>query len=335
MKLRTVHEQSRRLIIPALSGVLMFCLTSSPLNADMMLTTAGVDQNLTLSTFATGFPSSSSVGPLGIAFLPSGGLLVSDYPGNVRLFATDADGQNASSAPVAQNYGGANAVGLAQTGGQIYMTRQATGDLVQINPNGTFNQVIVTGMPDATGIVADQLTGHLFVSLPNSGVIYDVDPVAKTKIVFATVADPDGLTMSADGSTLYAEANGHIIGWNTTSKAQVFDSGAIPGGPDGTAIGAGFFAGELFVNTNSGQLIEINQSTHAQTLLATGGSRGDFVTVDPNNDTLLLTQTDRVLRVTGITFTTTPEPTSLGLVGVGFGLAVLVFRRRLSSQNST
>jgi len=57
------------------------------------------------------------------------------------------------------------------------------------------------------------------------------------------------------------------------------------------------------VNTNSGTLIEINQTTMAQTVLAIGGSRGDFVTVDPTNDTLLITQTDRIIRLSGATFT--------------------------------
>ena len=47
--------------------------------------------------------------------------------------------------------------------------------------------------------------------------------------------------------------NDHIIG------AQVFDSGFIPGGPDGTAIGtSGSIAGELFVNTNGGTVVEVN-----------------------------------------------------------------------------
>jgi hypothetical protein len=325
MQLLISRVKLRRFTSVAAFGFLLTC-TCASLRADMALTAAGIAQGLTLSTFASGFPNSGGVGPLGVAFTPAG-VLVSDYPGNVRVFATDTDGQNAAAAPVAQNYGGTNAVDLAQIGGNVYMTRQGIGDLVQINNNGTFNQVIVTGMPAATGMVADPLNGALFVSTVGSNVVWKVDPVAKTKTVFVN-APVDGLTISADGSTIYGEANGHILGWNSTTGALVFDSGAIPGGPDGTAIGAGLFAGELFVNTNSGQLFEINQSTHAQTLLATGGSRGDFVTVDTTNDTLLLTQTDRVLRLNGATFTTTPEPAYAGLLGCGLlVLAVLRLRR--------
>jgi hypothetical protein len=34
-----------------------------------------------------------------------------------------------------------------------------------------------------------------------------------------------------------------------------------------------------------------------QTIIASGGSRGDFVTVDPDNATLFVTQSDRILRL--------------------------------------
>lgn len=308
----------------------LFASTCGSLQADMMLTAAGTADGLTLTTFANGFPSLSSVGPLGIAFVGST-VLVSDYPGNVRVFPTDTDGQTAASAPVAQNYGGANAIDLAQVGGNIYMTQQSssTGDLVQINNNGTFNQFIIGGMPAATGMVADPVTGHLFVSTLGNDVIWNVDPIAKTKTAFETGVNTDGLTISADGSTVYGEVSGEIIGWNSTTGAQVFNSGPIPGGPDGTAIGAGAFAGELFVNTNAGQLIEINQTTLAQTVLATGGSRGDFVTVDPTNDTLLLTQTDSVLRLSGATLVGgTPEPSYLWLLVAGMAALVISRLRR-------
>jgi len=320
--------QLRRLASLAAYAFVLTGICAS-LRADMTLTAAGVAQGLTLSTFATGFPSSSSVGPLGVAFLPTGAVLASDYPGNVRIFPNDTDGQNAAAIPVAQNYGFSNAIDLAQVGGNIYMTRQGIGDLVQINNNGTFNQVIATGMPAATGMVADPLTGHLFISTLGNNVIWNVDPVAKTKTAFVN-ASADGLTISADDSIVYGEVNGHILGWRAITGVQVFDSGIIPGGPDGTAIGAGLFAGELFVNTNGGQLIEINQATLAQTVLGTGGSRGDFVTVDTTNDTLLITQTDRILRLTGAQFTTVPEPGYMGLLACGLaGLAVLR-RRRVS-----
>ncbi len=106
---------------------------------------------------------------------------------------------------------------------------------------------------------------------------------------------------------------------------MVFQSGTIATGPDGIALGTGPVAGNLFVNTNGGTVVEVNLKTAAQTIIASGGSRGDFVTVDPNNGTLLLTQTDRIMRLvpgvfvvppirltTTTTLEVTPETSSSG-----------------------
>src|SRR5262245_12199199 len=130
----------------------------------LTLTPAGIAAGFGLSTFATGFPISSGLGPLGIAFPSSGGVLVTDGTGNVRLFAADTDGQDASSAAVGQNYGFLNALGLAAVGNNIYMTQFDNGALVQINSDGTLNQNILSGIGELAGIVANPTNGHLFVS---------------------------------------------------------------------------------------------------------------------------------------------------------------------------
>ncbi len=110
----------------------------------LTLTQAGQDAGIVLSTFAAGFPNTGAIGPLGIAFPSSGGVLVTDFPGNGRLFATDTDGQSTSSFRPAQNYGGINsATNLAQLNGQLYMAQFTQGRVVQINDDGTLKQVIV------------------------------------------------------------------------------------------------------------------------------------------------------------------------------------------------
>src|SRR5438270_813460 len=88
----------------------LLCILAAPARASLTITPAGAAEGLSLSTFATGFPhtiggSGGDVGPMGIAFPSSGGVLVADFPGNLRLFPTDADGQSAASAPVGQSYG--------------------------------------------------------------------------------------------------------------------------------------------------------------------------------------------------------------------------------------
>ena len=266
----------------------------------LTLTAAGLADGFGLSTFATGFPSSGSIGPLGVAFPDTGGVLVSDYPGNLRLFPTDTDGQNAASITPINNFGGSNALGLGQLDGNLYLSQQAAGDVVQLINNGASTQVVVSGIPGATALLADPFNNLLYVN-GGSGAIYAVDPVAKTANVFQNIA-ADGLSLSPDGTTLYAAIRGgafgsHVLGFDITTKATVFDSGAISGGVDGIALGYGPVAGNLFVNTNGGTIVEVNLATAAQTLIASGGSRGDFVAVDPNDATLLVTQSDRIMRL--------------------------------------
>jgi hypothetical protein len=318
--------------------MLVFTCTGAA-RADLTLTPAGQAQGLSISTFATNFENDGFTGPIGIAFPAAGGVLVSNELGGVRLFPTDTNGQNAASVPVSQNYGTGNAEGLARIGNAIYMAQSGLGRIVQVNSNGTFNQAIVSGIGDAVGLVLNPTNGHLFATTFLASKILDIDPVAKTSTVFATASIPDGLTLSADGKTLYVAATqtGHILGFDTATRASVFDSGLIAGGIDGLALGAGQFANVLFVNLNNGTLLELDLTTKQQTVIADGGSRGDFVVVDPNDGSLLVTQTDRILRLSGATFvppvtTPIPEPTGLTLLAVGV-LCALGYSRKAGRRS--
>ena len=295
----------------------------------MSLTSGAATAGFGFSTFATGFPfDSTNVGPLGIVFV-NNGVLVSDAPGNVRFFPSDTDGQNAANIPVGYNYGHNNALGMAQVNGNIYMTQSGSSlDVRQINADGTPTPVVVGGFGHPVGIVADPFNGHLFVS-DQFTQVYDVDPIAGTKTSFVSVP-MDGLTLSADGKTLYGAAgNGHILGYSVSTMTKVFDSGLVQGGVDGTALGTGKLAGNIFTNTNDGHLLEFNLADPTnETIIGSGGSRGDFVTVDPNG-TLLLTQTDRILRLNfqGSGFGV-PEPGAIALLtGAAFFGGSLLLRR--------
>ena len=165
----------------------------------------------------------------------------------------------------------------------------------------------------------------------NSG-IFTIDTVAHTSTLF-TAGAFDGLTFDPFGNggagLLYAAnlGDGSVEGFNSLG-VKVFDSGFVPGGIDGVGVGSGAFAGLIVVNTNNGNLVEINLATNLQTLLATGGSRGDFVAPDPNG-TLLISQSDRIVRLNGGFGGTVPE-----IDNSFFGAAVLgamafeVFGRR-------
>jgi sugar lactone lactonase YvrE len=267
----------------------------------LTLTSAGVSEGIGISILAVDFPVQGNKSAYGVAFPSSGGVLVSDDPGNVRLFASDTDGQSADWFPPSQNYGTGNAVGMASAGGNVYMTQSGNGRVLQLNDDGTLNQVIVSGLTDADGIVANPANGHLFVATQGTNRIFDVDPVAQTATPFATIMSA-GLALSNDGSTLYTAqyiaTNSRIIGFDATTGAQVFDSGFIAGSAVGVVQGTGLLAGDLFVNTNAGTVVQVDLSTLEQTVIASGGSRGDLMTIDPNDGSALVTQTDRIVRLT-------------------------------------
>jgi hypothetical protein len=303
----------------------------------MTLTAAGISQGFTLSTFADGFPNSNNIGPVGIGFASNGAIVISDFTaGKNAVFATDTDGQHYSGAALSSTFL-TGPTGISNSGGILYQAQQSSGEVDRIDNTGNFVQQIVTGLqsvaPGATGMATNPNNGHLFVSTLGNGKIWDVDPIAQTKSVFVSQS-ADGVT--ATSSTLFAEVNNHILGFRFSDGAQVFDSGVISGA-DGAAVGTGTLAGLIFVNTNFGSVVEVNINTSAQTVIASGGSRGDLVSADPNNGSLLLTQTDSVLRLTppsggGFGDPTTPEPASLIIWSLGgLSIAVGAWRRRKSA----
>jgi hypothetical protein len=304
-------------------GVVVFLVAGSPAQAALTLTPAGISRGLSLTTYATGFPVNTA-GPLGVDVLSNGKVLVTTATGNIQLFP-DVDGQSAASTPVLVNYGYRNSHGLAHVGSTIYMTQAPNGTVVQLNLDGTINHSIVSGIFDPIGMVANPANGHLFVS---SDRILDIDPIAGSFTPLANIR-ADGLSISPDGKTLYAAAStGHILGFDTKTGAGVFDSGFIAGGIDGSALGAGPLAGTIYANNNDGTVVEVNLQTQVQTLIATNGSRGDFVTVDPADGTLLLTQLDSIVRLHG---TFVPEPDSMVLIGSAVLCVLGVSRRKIRS----
>ena len=317
--------------------LLMMLLTCAvkPAHAAMVLTAAGTSAGFTLSTFASGFSSDGGgVGPVGITFPNSGGVLVTDFPsGSVYFFPTDTDGQSTASITPVTGFGTNNGAGLTNFNGTVYLAEQARGAIVQLTDTGSLVSTLTAGTPLATDLVGNSANGLLYVS---HGGISAVNPTTKSVTSVLSGVASDGLTLDALNQILYAEVNGQIVGYNIGNASVAFQSGAISGA-DGAALGQGTLAGNLFVNTNFGQIVEVNLATKAQTVIATGGSRGDLIALDPNG-TLLLTQTDSVIRLSppsGGSFggSATPEPatTALTLAGVT-GLLGLARRRKKRSS---
>jgi len=200
-------------------------------------------------------------------------------------------------------------------------------------------QVTFAGVNAYYGLWGNGVTGHLLAGTSQG--LLDINPLTGTFIV---VGQPggniDGVTVSPDGTIAYIETDSNsLYGYSLTSPnpaVPVFSRTSLPGGPDGTGIiSGGTFDGDIIVNNNDGTVGLINHLTGVESIIATGGTRGDLVSPDTSNGTLLLAAQDATYRLScgpncaiG-SVPSVPEPEIVVMLGVG--LAGLWMRRRRGS----
>ncbi len=344
---------STRTWIPKLllSAVPALLVPSHALGNSLTLTSQGVADGFTLSNFATTNPGyvGCCSGPFGVAVTSGGNILVSTGAGRTYLF-NDSDGQTTGSALSSRaSNSGTNA--YATIGGQAYGTQN--GRYVEFTAAGTVDHVLtgVTASP-YLGMWGNPANGHILAA-SYSGII-DIDPLANGgagSFRLVNTVLPDGVTVSADGLTVYAEVGGQIIGYSIATGAQTFASGNLPGlsGADGSGIisSANSLNGDIVINfngngVNSGGIGLLDPTTHMFTILATGGTRGDYVSPDTNNGTLFLDFSDTVERLScgpdcsigGVlpqpNPSAIPEPGTFALLGTGLSLLTAAVRRQRS-----
>lgn len=311
------------------------------------LTSEGIADGFTLSTFATTNPGQIGCcsGPFGIAVTNNGNVLVGTGSGHSYVFA-DTDGQTTGSA-LFTNSSNSGTAAYATVGGNPYGAQ--SGRFVEFNNDGTVNHTL-TGVSTSPylGMWGNQSNGHI-ISTSSAGLI-DIDPLANGGLgsfrVIKAGLYPDGVTVSPDGLTVYVENGGTIQGYSIATGAllSTFNSFGTLSSPDGSGVisSTNSLDGDIIVNFNgngstTGGIGLIDPSTSLFTVIATGGTRGDYVSPDTNNGTLFLDYSDTVERLScGPNCSiggpppppsSVPEPGTLAFMGTGLSLLGGAVRR--------
>jgi hypothetical protein len=170
---------------------------------------------------------------------------------------------------------------------------------------------------DIRGLATDPTTGDLILS-GDCG-IYRVKGLG-TQSPFLTpivAGNMDGIAVDPSTNTVWAALNGddRVNQYDLATGAQA-TSVPVAGGPDGIAFAAsgspGGIGGNVFVNTNAGTVVMIDvHADNATTTVASGGARGDFVTVG-SDGYLYVTQPDSIVQIKPNIFVPVPAgPTGL------------------------
>lgn len=322
------------------SLAITFCLSGNLAHASLNLTTEGIDRGFTLTTFVSGY--NGQYGPLAQAVLPNGNIITGSAIDRKIYVFNDVDGQTlntaVSTAPYACQTGNCN-YAMSTAGGQVYGAQAFGGFYEHFASDGSRTQIpnmVAADLRGYLGMWTNPVNQHL-IAASNKGLV-DIDPVAGSYRVINATVFPDGVSVSPDGRTAYVE-NGVIQAYDIGTGALIRSFPNFGHAPDGTGvISGGPLNGDIIVNNNDGTVglldpTRTDGDPNQFILIATGGTRGDFVSPDLNNGTLFLSQNELVARLScgpgcSIGVPSVPEPETYALMVAGLALIGSFVRRR-------
>ena len=321
---------------------ILLCLAmATPMVAQLALTQQGISDGFTLTTFLSGYTPSAygplSQGVLGGKIISPSAYTGSTFTGTVYVF-NDLDNQTLANAISSTPYSAQTGLpwfDMATAGGQVYGAQAFGGIYEHFNANGTYTPIPnlqAAGLNSFLGMWTDPVNQHI-IAASNVGLV-DIDPIAGSYRTVVPNLYPDGVSVSPNGQIAYVAISNGIAAYNLSTGSFVNFWGV--GHPtDGTGvITGGMFNGDIVVNNNDGTVGLFDPTTGTYSTIASGGTRGDWVSLDTNNGSLFLSQFEQIARLScgaNCTFGSTPEPPSLDLMGAGILCVAGALGRKLLS----
>ncbi|HUP05578.1 MAG TPA: PEP-CTERM sorting domain-containing protein [Caldimonas sp.] len=318
------------------AALLALGLGSAEAGAPPTLTVAGTNLGFTLNVIVSGLPTTNgnSYDVLGSAINSDGNIILNAAASNGghNYVFHDVNNQTAADAISSVAYSGF-ASALAYSNGLVWSSAFG-GHLVSLNNDGSV-RTQYNNIPASQGMWTNPANGHLIAG--SSMIDIDVSGATPTFISLPGGFASDGLTVSPDGHFAYG-SQGAIYDLLTHTSAGSFGSVS---GSDGMGVisSSNGLNGDIIVNTTNGNIVLVDvHNSNQQTIIASGGGYGDYVSPDRNDGSLLVSSSNNLLRLScgeGCAIGQAPppvgaipEPETYALMLAGLGMLSWVARRR-------
>jgi uncharacterized repeat protein (TIGR01451 family) len=304
---RTKRTARQLLRVTARSGVVLALVAGSVVAAGLPAQafnnfsaplTGGTD-------FATGFATcAGNIAPVGL--IQDGTNFFATDICNKSTYKFPASGGPASGATVVQNLFNLN---LVRAHGVYYAGTNALpqAGIYTFDPATLAVGKLVVPFPQVPyGLVGDPLSNDLYVSSNGIWRIQNPDSASPVLTHVYTSDGFDGMSISADGQHIWAANRTHdsvqeFSRPGPNGMISLLANVPVGRGVDGIAIARGDAPGgvanNVFVNDNDGTIVRIDTNNHnLVSVVASGGSRGDFATVGPDG-CFYVTQSDKVVKL--------------------------------------